>query len=75
MLVVLRQTKYLYSILKCGLVTRIIGPFLSVFFLSSNSRYFYKGLHRLITRSDKYSIKKSFPLKTVMGPCGPITHC
>ena len=69
-------TVYLHSIVKSALISSVIGPSRPLFFLENyKNRYFYIVIQLLMRLFRKKSIRKNFPLITVMGPSGPITHC
>ena len=73
---ILPNTIALYSLIKSALISSVIEPLHPLFFLENyKNRYFCIVIQLLIGFSRKISAKKSFPLITVMGPSGPITHC
>ena len=73
---VLSLAVFLYSIIKNGLISSVIGPVFPVFAIKNSfGRFFCNILQALTTVSEKLENGKNFPLKTVMGPHGPITRC
>ena len=69
-------TVYLHSIAKSTLISSVIEPLHPLFFLENyKNRYFYIVIQLLMRIFRKNAIRKNFPLITVIGPSGPITHC
>jgi len=73
---ILSNAVYLYSISKNGLIASVMRPWFPLFFL------IYFSIFKIIFINQRFMRKmkiigfgKYFPLKTVMGPCGLITHC
>ena len=66
----------LYSRLNNGLIPSAIRPLFPLFFLSTFSKVQIVFNNQWIkSRLNKATCEKYFPLITVMGPCGPLTHC
>ena len=73
---ILPNTIALYSLIKSALISIVIEPLHRLFFLADyKNRYFCIVIQLLMRLFRKKAIRKSFPLITVMGPSGPITHC
>ena len=73
---ILPNTIALYTLIKSALISIDIGRLRPLFFLANyKNRFFCIVIQLLMGLYRKISAKKSFPLITVMGPSGPITHC
>lgn len=73
---ILSNAVFLYSIPKSGLIATFMRPLFPVIFLKkiscSNFAYIFQSVRGFF---EKNKFGNQFPLITVMGPRGPITHC
>ena len=69
-------TVNLYSFSEKALISKIIRPLFPIFFLSTFHKSKFIFNKQLVSSFlSCLAFEKYFPLKTVMGPSGPITHC
>ena len=69
-------TVNLYSLSEKALISKIIRPLFPIFFLPASHKSKFIFNKQLVSDFlNDFGFEKYFPLKTVMGPSGPITHC